>query len=105
VQQLCECSGRRKCSVRCVPDDVFLRLMQAGGLFRRLFNIPAGLDIAYLPELLLRDIFIDNRESQQLLRYRTGLAAHAMQDTVRQAPENRYLKGWRTLLGALTIRR
>lgn len=102
VQQLSEYTGRRDTNVRCVPDDMFRHLMQAGGLFRRLFNIPAGLDITWLPELLLRDIFIDNRESQHLLRYRTGLATQAMQDTVRHAPESRYLRGWRKLLGVFT---
>jgi len=98
VERLGVAAQRKDTTIRLVNDDVFLRLMQAGGLFRKLFNIPAGLDITYLPELLLRNIYIDNSASQQLLRYRTGRAAQAIAATVHAAPENRYLKGWRGLL-------
>jgi hypothetical protein len=99
---LCHYAGRHKTQVRLVQDDMFQKLMQAGGLFRQLFNIPAGLDIRYLPELLMRDIYIDKpvdtRESPHLLDYTTGLAEQALRETVIAAPENRYVKGWRTLL-------
>ena len=101
VERLCVAAQRKDRTIRLVNDDVFLRLMQAGGLFRKLFNIPAGLDITYLPELLMRDIYIDNASSQQLLRYRAERAAQAITDTVQAAPENRYLKGWRSLLNLL----
>jgi len=102
VEMLCHYAGRRDQQVRMVNVEVFQKLMQAGGLFRQLFNIPAGLDIRYLPELLMRDIYIDtpvdNRESPRPLNYTTGLAEQAIRDTVMAAPESRYVKGWRTLL-------
>lgn len=102
VQLLCRHADRRDQPIRLVHEDFFRQLMGAGGLFRKLFNIPAGLDITYLPELLQRDITVDSAASQALLRYPTGLAEKAIADTVRACPEHRYLKGWRKLLNIFT---
>lgn len=101
VEYLCQYADRREVQIRLVKEDFFRQLMGAGGLFRKLFNIPAGLDITYLPELLMQDIHVDNRESQSLLRYHTGKAQEAIRDTVQAAAENRYLTGWRKLLNVL----
>lgn len=98
VELLCQYADRRDVQIRNVKEDFFRQIMGAGGLFRKLFNIPAGLDITHLPELLMRDIHVDNRESQTLLRYQTGKALEAIRETVHTAAENRYLKGWRKLL-------
>jgi dihydroflavonol-4-reductase len=102
VEYLCQYADRRQVQIREVKEDFFRQLMGAGGLFRQLFNIPAGLDIRYLPELLLRDIHVDHRESQALLRYSTGKAEQAIRETVHAAPEHRYLKGWRKLLNVFS---
>lgn len=102
VELLCRFTDRRDVQIRLVKEDFFRQLMSAGGLFRKLFNIPAGLDITYLPELLLRDIHVDNRESQTLLRYPTGMAEAAIRDTVQSVAENPYLSGWRQLLNRFT---
>lgn len=101
VEWLCRFADRRDAQIRLVKEDFFRQLMSAGGLFRKLFNIPAGLDITYLPELLMQDIHVDNRESQALLRYHTGKAQEAIRETVQAATENRYLTGWRKLLNVL----
>lgn len=98
VETLCLHTQRQSPQVRLMNERFFHELMQAGGLFRKLFNIPAGLDISFLPDLLMRDIHVDNRESQTLLRYPTGIANSAIQETVLAAPENRYVKGWRQML-------
>jgi nucleoside-diphosphate-sugar epimerase len=109
VEMLCHYAGRRDQQVRMVNEEVFQKLMQAGGLFRKLFNVPAGLDIRYLPELLMRDIYIDkpggNRELRHLLNHTTGLAEQAIRETVQAAPESRYVKGWRTLLNLFQPKR
>jgi len=102
VELLCQYADRREVQIRHVQEDFFRQLMGAGGLFRKLFNIPAGLDITHLPELLMRDIHVDNRESQTLLRYSTGKAREAIRDTVHAAAENPYLKGWRKLLNVFS---
>jgi len=102
VELLCRYADRREVQIRSVQEDFFRQLMGAGGLFRKLFNIPAGLDITYLPELLMQDIHVDNRESQTLLRYQTGIAEQAIRDTVHASAENRYLKGWRKLLNVFS---
>lgn len=102
VRLLCGFAGRQAQEVRIVNEDFFRRLMSTGGLFRKLFNMPAGLDITYLPELLMRDLHIDNRESQALLHYRTGIAEQAMRETVLATKENIYLKGWRKVLNVIS---
>lgn len=102
VEYLCQYADRREVQIRLVKEDFFRQLMGAGGLFRKLFNIPAGLDITYLPELLMRDIHVDNRESKALLRYRTGIAEQAIRETVQAAAENHYLRGWRKLLNVFS---
>lgn len=102
VQCLCAHAERRDTQVLTVSDAMFRRLMGAGGLFRKLFNVPAGLDLTYLPDLLLRNLAADIDASRQLLRYETGLADPAMADTVHAAPESRYVKGWRQLLNRLS---
>ncbi len=98
VERLCFYTQRHSPSVRLINERFFHELMQAGGLFRELFNIPAGLDIRHLPELLQRNIHVDNSESQRLLQYTTGIAEQAIQNTVLSLPENHYQKGWRKLL-------
>lgn len=102
IQLLCQYAGRHDPQIRLVNEDFFRQLMGAGGLFRKLFKIPAGLDITYLPELLQRDLDVDNSASQALLCYQTGLAQPAIKETVSAAAENRYLKGWRKLLNRLS---
>lgn len=98
IQILCRFADRQAQQIRIVNEDFFRQLMSTGGLFRKLFNMPAGLDITYLPELLMRDLSVDNRDSQTLLGYRTGIAEQAMRETVAATPENRYARGWRKVL-------
>lgn len=102
VECLCRYADRKDAQIRLVKEDFFRQLMGAGGLFRKLFNIPAGLDITYLPELLMQNIHVDHHESQTLLRYRTGIAEKAISETIVAAPENPYTKGWRKLLNAFS---
>lgn len=100
LQTLCEFAGRRDKKITLLNDTVFAEIMRAGGIFRDIFRLQAGLDLRYLPELLLQDIYIDSSDAKLLLGYSTGRARHAIEATVLATPENTATKSWRKLLNA-----
>jgi dihydroflavonol-4-reductase len=98
MQTLCEFADRRDKKITLVSDTVFQEIMRAGGIFKNIFNIQSGLDIRYMPELLMQDIYVDNLESKLLLGYSTGKAMEAIRETVLATPEHGVVKGWRKML-------
>lgn len=98
MQHLCEHAGRNEQQVKLVSDGFFRDMTALGSFFSNVFGAQAGIDLAYMADLLLQDIHFDPAPSQQLLHYSGGDLEHAWQDTVTAAPESKLLGGWRNCL-------
>jgi dihydroflavonol-4-reductase len=98
MQSLCEFADRNDKKITLLSDTMFEEIMRAGGIFKDIFRLQSGLDIRYLPELLMQDIYVDNAESKFLFGYSTGKAMDAVRETVLATPENSLVKSWRKTL-------
>lgn len=98
MQHIAQCANRPDVRLQILSDNFFNDITGLGGFFHDVFGLQGGLAVGHLSGLLLRDIFLDLTESQQLLQYQGGDWLDAIQDTVDSIDENTLMSGWRKWL-------
>jgi nucleoside-diphosphate-sugar epimerase len=104
IQRLADIVGRKDRQVSHIADGFFHSLSALGEFVGGLFGKQGGgLNLNHVAELLCRNIFIDQKSSQEILHYQGGDLDQALCDTVDSIPEGFWLSGWRKSLNWFSI--